>query len=333
MRGSGKSVGIDDSGYLGKSVEISPMNCLRTAKTTRLVGKAFSGAVLDPNFWQYLPALGGAGTVVQGLGQVTLRTNGVGTTNIQTMRSGRYVAGCANQFRTQLRHTLAPTAGNIRRWGPHNADNGAFFEFNGATVNVVTRRVGFADIPVAQTAWNGPYRLSYNPADLLIHAYAIYYTNVTVYFTIDEKLVHTVPATTLTWTGDTNLPCRFSNDSAGAVDASMEVRAGSVNRLGEPLTRPQYRHAAANSALIVVLKYGPGTLHGITLNTVGAANNIMTFYDNTVIAAPSVIAVVNTNNANLSQMNFGVSGLDFYTGLGYVLNGGLTAADVTILFE
>jgi hypothetical protein len=113
----------------------------------------------------------------------------------------------------------------------------------------------------------------------------------------------------------------------------MEVRAGSVNRLGEPLTRPQYRHAAANSALIVVLKYGPGTLHGITLNTVGAANNIMTFYDNTVIAAPSVIAVVNTNNANLSQMNFGVSGLDFYTGLGYVLNGGLTAADVTILFE
>jgi hypothetical protein len=348
MQGVPKFLGINDGGYLGKNVEVSPMSEMRITDKVRLVGAAFNGhlvgvtagGVPDPNFWTV--ANTGTGTTTQPYGQAVLNTTvaGVGTTSLQSMRNARYVGGTSLMYRSQIRHDVVPTAPNIRRWGAYTTTNGSFFCFNGVTVQCVTRKtdgVGTTDVPVAQAAWNGQILtgnpITYDATDLKVHSYEIYWTNGTVYFVIDDKLVHKMSASAAPWTSDVCLPVRQEIDSSGgALAVNMFVRTATISRLGIPLTRPTYKHANANNAAIVVCKYGPGTWHGLTLNTVGAANNLLTIYDDITIVAGSVISVINTNNANLSGLSF-PNGVDFTRGFGYVLNGGLTAADVTLVYE
>jgi hypothetical protein len=345
MHGPSRSVAIDDGpDYLGKRAEITPMGDMRTASLVRLVGATFSGhlvgvtagGVPDPNFWSV--ANTGTGTTTQPYGQAVLNTTGggVGTTILQSVRNARYIGGASLMFRAQIRHDVVPTANNIRRWGAFTATNGAFFCWNGTAVQCVTRKTdggGTVDAPVAQSAWNGINAASYNASDLIVHTYEIYWTNGKVYFTIDDKLMHKMSASSATWTSDTNLPVRCELDSsAAALACNVFVRTATINRLGIPLTRPRYAHANANAAAIVVLKYGPGTWHGMTLNTVGAANNVLTLYDSITIVPANIIAIYNTNNANLSSSSF-PHGVDFYNGFGYVLNGGVTPADVTLVYE
>ena len=93
MHGSPRFSGIDDGGYLGKSVEVTPMNSLRIAEQVRVVGLTFSGnaASPDPQYWT--PGITGTGTVTQPYGQLALTTTGagVGTATCQSRRIGRYI--------------------------------------------------------------------------------------------------------------------------------------------------------------------------------------------------------------------------------------------------
>jgi hypothetical protein len=94
---------------------------------------------------------------------------------------------------------------------------------------------------------------------------------------------------------------------------------------GQPITGAGYKHISANGS--GVLKSAPGSLFSVTINTKGAASNVLTLYDNTA-ASGTVLAVIDTT----SQITVLDYYLDFAVGLSYALATG-TAADVTISFS
>ena len=92
------------------------------------------------------------------------------------------------------------------------------------------------------------------------------------------------------------------------------------------LAPSSYLHLNANGTTTV--KSGAGVLRRIMINTKGGIANTLTIYDNTT-ATGAVIGVVDTGNAAGGAFDYE---LDFTTGLTVVL-AGLTAADITIIFE
>lgn len=86
-----------------------------------------------------------------------------------------------------------------------------------------------------------------------------------------------------------------------------------------------YTNIAANGT--TTAKSGAGVLHSVTINTKGAASNVLTLYDNTA-GSGTKIATIDTTVA------FGTILLDvvFSTGLTAVLGTG-TAADVTLAYR
>lgn len=92
------------------------------------------------------------------------------------------------------------------------------------------------------------------------------------------------------------------------------------------LTPSSYSHLNANGTTTV--KSGAGVLRRIVINTRGGTVNTLTIYDNTT-ATGAVIGVVDTVAAG-GAFDYEV---DFTTGLTVVLAGGLSAADITIIYE
>lgn len=320
---------VTDNDYLGKSIEITPMNQMKIAPTVRLVGSSFVGNTIDSNFWTAVTS--SAAAITQSNGEITLRTQTIanGSCSLQSVRQGRYVGGSSNLYRsiTQTDNATGVTA-NTRRWGPFSETDGAFFQLSGSAFSVVTRKSG-SDTVVGSSSFNtNAFTLDTN-----VHTYEIYWTNSKIYFTIDDILRHKISADSSTWTQTVTLPIRMENINYNGIttDIQLKTRVSTISRLGEAYTRPQWKNLAASSATPIVLKYGAGTLHTITVNTNGANGNALTIYD--AVSATNQVAIINTANTNVSFVSYGISGLDFYYGLTVVLNGGATPANVTIVYE
>jgi hypothetical protein len=313
----------------GQLVGISAVGELRTTKHVRLAGAYFSGSTFDTNFWLLTPTTGG--TATQANGALTLNTGAGpdGGALVTSTRIGRYISGAPNYFRAVVRvPALAGVGANVRRWGAFDANDGFFFSTNGTTLSLTCRKATSDANTVASGAFNGTNGLSY-VLDANAHVYEIYYENRSAYFYIDGKYIHKFSAPTTTLVASLHLKVGFQNqNSGGSADLNtLEIRVASINRMGEPVSRPTFRYQAGALAA-TVLKYGPGTLHRVVMNKV--ANNItLTLYDSTNTGAPTLPICIVTLVANGTPATLPYD-LDFVNGLLVVITG---AGDFTIVYE
>lgn len=347
MRGNGPTA-INDGGYLGKTLELSPMGNMRVSPMTRLIGSTFWGTTIDANFWTTLAAGGGA-TITQGAAgssnQMIMTVTNVNPefSGMQSLRTARYIGASANLYRAVVQlGTNTGIANNTRRWGAFNTvgtlavnpapANGCYFELSGTTFQVVTCRNAVA-APVTTGSFNGQWGVSWSP-DLNSHTYEIYWTNSSVWFCVDDKLLHKASFGSSPWSDYSSLKITAENLNNGAVAGGsiLYVRVSTISRLGPSKTRPKWWRQAADTAGLI-LKYGPGTLHGVTLNSAGTNPSTLSIYDDVAVVAGNLMAVINTNNANLAFQPFGIDGLDFYNGLFIVASSGASKADTTIIYE
>jgi hypothetical protein len=300
--------------------EFTPMNEIRVITPSRLVGATFLGTAVDSNFWTV--GTSASATVSQANCQVTLNTGtaAAGSAALNSVRTGRYTGGQANRFRTQMQLGDAGTVLNVREWGAFNGTDGASFQLNGSALNVVTYKTGTATA-VGTANWTVPVA----PTLTDVNSYEIYYTNSKVYFVISGTLVHTVSATTTTWTDTTNFPVRISNINSGTQNANLTLqsRVATIYRLGDLHTAPIYKHS--NTAATTTYKNSQGILNRIIINA--PTNNIITIYDSIGTSANVMAVLSNGANATPYVMDYEVP---FYNGLTIVTAG---TPDLTINYE
>lgn len=301
------------------AAQVEPLGSLKTITPVRLVGTPFNNGTKDPNFW--VETVAGSGSVVQD-GQITLST---GTTLLssaryETINKARKVTGTTNQFRMVGRLTTAPIANNVRRAGAYNDSNGFFFQVNGTTFGVGSRKNG-VDTIVNTGSFNGNYG-----TDLTIGTslgrFVIDYTSVAARFFIDGVLLHTITSPLVSIVNSLDFPVRMENYNLGAntTDSSFQLRFATIVRLGDLITNPIYRAISTNATF--ALKYGSGVLQRV-INTDNAG--VITIYDNTS-ATGKQIAVIDAAKT-LGTLEFNAP---FSDGLTIVSSGN---AKFTVIYE
>lgn len=307
-----------DPNFLART-KVGPLGVLKVGEVTRIVGAVFSGAALDTGVWA--TTLANGGTVVQGGGEGTLATNTTanGSAILTSLRTARYTSGTSNFYRAIVQLGDTGTATNVRRWGAFTATDGAFFQLNGTTFSIVSRK---NSVDTVVTAFNGtPFTVDTN-----VHAYEIHYTPLAVYFTVDDVLLHVINAAATPWSATLHLQARLENtNSAGsAVNVSLKCRLANITRFGSGIPRAGFTNVSANGTL--TLKSGPGTLSSVIINTAGSGGATLTIYDN-ITAAGSIIAVINLAAAVTTF----IYGLDFSVGLTIVSTN--TPGNFTVVYE
>lgn len=317
-----------EDGY-GFGVEFTPTEEMRTVTPFRLVGSAFSGSVLDTNYW--IGSSGStSGSVVPVSSQVILTTGSFsgGSSVLQSVRTGRYIGGASNKFRMVMRLPDTGTTGNTRRWGAFSSTDGAFFQLSGSSLSVVTRKAG-VDTPVLSGAFNGNLGSTY-PLSTTVKTWEIYWTNSKVWFTVGGDLIHTVSASSDTWSDTLSLPVR-AEDSASSSGSSvnMNIRVATIYRLGSALSQPTSYYFPSGQTAGTNLKLGPGNLHSIVVNSV-ANTAVITLADSRGAATPVICTMV-ASNATTTPYTIDLKGLPFFNGLTLVV--ATANASATVIYE
>jgi hypothetical protein len=308
----------------GFQVECTPNDELRAIEPVRLVGTQFEGATLDTNFWT--STLAGSGTAAVGSGMLLLTTTITSGASavVQSVRTARYVGSSSCRFRAQIRVGDTTTTNNKRRWGAFTTgagSNGCFFEEANGALSVVTRKNN-ADTAVASASWNGNTTV---PTLTNVNTYEIYYNNKRCYFVINGILMHTVTATTATWSDTKTFPVRLENSNTGVGTVeTLEAWTATIVRLGKLETKPQYKYITG--AATTVCKLSSGHLHRIIVNQAGT---LCTIYDQTSGAVP-LIGILDTNKTTgtIGTVEYQCP---FFNGLTIVTTGGGT--DLTVVYE
>lgn len=320
-------------GDLGTHTAVSPMGALRTAEATRLVGTAF-GDTFDTNFWTKTTNTGTSTSTNSG-GVLSLQTNpggGAGSGNsaiVNSARTARYVAGKSNYIRMQI---ACPTVVgvNTRRWGAFDASNGYYFKWDGTTFSVGSRKSGI-DTDVANGSFNGKLGSTYTPT-VNITTYEIVWTNRTVWFSVGGVVLHSITATTTPSVATAHLKIGLEcTNGANVNNNTLNCQIASINRNGQLLTQPQFSNISTLAT--TVLKYGPGNLHSIVINTLPTSTGTVTLYDNTA-GSGTPIAVITLNKATQASnipASVDYRGLAFSTGLTVVTAG--AAPNITVIYE
>lgn len=303
----------------GFGVENTPTDEMRVITPYRIVGATFTGTVLDPNFWTASLGTGGSATV--GGAQLIVSTGDAIANNsviVSSVKTARYVGGSALRFRSVFRIPDAGVENNTRRIGAFTTTDGAFLELSGTTFKIVTRKDS-VDTAVANGSFNGQLGLGII-IDTNVHTWEIYWQNSKVVFTVDDSVIHTVSATTNTWSSRLDLPIRIENTNSGGLqtNVSLNVRTATIHRLGAATTQPTSKYQAGTTAG-VVLKYGPGNLHGIAVSGV-SNNSVVTLYDNTA-ASGTILWSSGKMGANAVPFDIDFKGAAFSIGLTLVISG------------
>ena len=307
----------------GRHVFVSPLNSFTVNSTVRLVGTNFDGTTKDPNFWTETVANGGA--VTQGGGEIQLSTSiaSNGTAKYQTTRKARFVVSRPLKFFGFFALESAAVASNLRRWGTYDTNNGFFFQMNGTTFSLGTRK-STSDTLVNTGSFNGNLGDTWAPlAAETYYRYEIEYGAYGANFYIDGVLLHSLGISH--WTNSLTLPITMENNNVGSeTDSILDCLGAAILGQGDLITNPTYYHISGDAATHV-LKYGPGVLQKIMFNNTSGTN--ITIYDNISAAAP-IIGVITTASAALGEWTYNAP---FNTGLTLVTTG--NSLDATIIYE
>jgi hypothetical protein len=313
------------SDQYGFVVECTPMDELRVIEPVRLVGTIFDGAALDANFYASTLVANGTATVGSGMLSLATTVDSGSSASVQSVRTGRYIGGTSNRYRAQVRFGDVTTTNNKRRWGAFTTgagSNGAFFEEANGALSVVTRKNN-SDTAVASASWNGSTTV---PTLTNVQTYEIYWTNKKCYFVINGTLVHTVTATTATWSDTKNFPVRAENTNTGVGTVeTLEIWTATIARLGKIKSEVIYKYIAA--AATTVCKLTQGKLLKVIHS--GSAANIIQIVDNNTGSTP-LMAVINGQNNVPYIVDFGADGCPFFTGLSIITS---NASSVTVVYE
>ena len=302
-------------GY-GFSVEATPMDELRVAEATRLVGSTFQGTTIDPNFWT--STLANNGTAAQANNQITLgsSTTNNGSSILQSVRNARYIGSISNRFRAQIQLGDTGVVGNTRRWGMFNGTDGAYFELAGTTLSACVIKTGSRTAVATLTA-----------PTTNVSSYEIYITNSKVYFTIAGALVATYNATTTTWADTLNLPVRIDNINSGSTtNSTILVRVATIARLGKLETAPTFKNITGVTTS-QILKYNSGMLHSVLVGT-PVNNATIAIYDNVSGTGNPIMLLTLPNSAVPFVLE---ESIPFGTGLNIVPSS--ATLNITIIYE
>jgi Holliday junction resolvasome RuvABC endonuclease subunit len=312
-------------GEFDTSVGITPMGQIRVTESVRLAGSGFSGTVFDTNFWVKTSQVGTGDATVTG-GQMILATGTTLNSSIvvNTLKIARYIAASSNFYRGIVR-APSVTGVNTRRWGAFDANDGYFFEHDGATLSLVCRKSGSDANKIVSGSFNGHYGSTFE-LDTNAHTCEIYWSNRTAYFVIDNELIHTFRGliSQLVSTQHLKVGYQCTNASGNTANNTLEVRSGTISRLGKEATSAiwKYVHGALAAT---ILKTGPGKLQRVVINA-GTNNTEVRLYDALTATNPIAIIIPNSNFSGSLEYN-----IDFYIGLTLVTID--AANDVTIVYE
>lgn len=324
------------------SVENTPVGEMRVVNPTRLVGANFEGSAIDTQFW--VSGVANSGDVSQLNSDVTLSTKTVapnGMARFYSYRRARYVSGNSMCYRSVVQLSAA-VANNKRRWGIAYAStmpttgttdlitDGAWFQFDGLTFSVATRRAGTAnETKIDSGAFNGTLGATYAPGTT-VKTYEIYWTSSKVYFVIGGQILHTFSADTQTWSSTMNLYIYFDNVNSGNIqtDHTLNIRVASIRRLGSLLTQPTSYYFATGQTAGVNLKLSAGSLHSIILsNVVGGA--VITLSDSISAATPVIWTLTAAAQENSVSLDF--KGIPFFFGLRLTVS--TKNASIVVIYE
>jgi len=339
---------LDKDGYLKTSVkslsdgygfivENTPIGEQRTVIPTRLVGAAFDGTTVDPNFWAVTNL--NSGTTTQANSQIVLATNTTanGTTILNSTRRARYTSASSMTYRSIIQLSTGVT-NNKRRWGiaygstmPTITD-GAYFQLNGSTFSVVVNKGGSETI-INSGSFNGNIGAVYSPGTSVI-TYEIYWTNSSVWFVVGDELLHKISASTFTWSATMNHYIYMDNVNSSGITSNntLTCRVASIRRLGQLLTQPTSKYQSGTTAGIVC-KYSSGNLHSIIISGV-VSGSVVTLYDGTSTAGTIIWAsgsMTIGNQATNLPFTLDFKGLPFSNGLFLVI--ATQNSNVTIVYE
>jgi hypothetical protein len=303
----------------GNRVETDGIGAIRTANLVRLVGVSFSGSTIDTNFWSTY--LTGSASAIQG-GELILSTGTSASSiaRVTSVRKGNKIPGASNQFRAVIRHINTPSASCVRRIGAYDDQDGFFFELNGATLGVGSRKAG-VDVLVSSGSFNGNYGKSV-VTDTLLRRLTITYGSYSTKFFINDVLLHTISnMNSLAPTNTLNLPCRAEiyNVDGNITNNSVEIRFMCIVRLGELYGNTQNAYISTNTT--TVLKYGAGILRRVIVtDNSGTLNVIDGIGTGTTIASIDAAKVIGSIQFDTSFSN----GLTVVSG---------TGAKCTVVYE
>jgi hypothetical protein len=319
-------------GDFDTKVEVTPMNAMKVAQATRLVGAGFSGA-FDPNFWVKTTTSGTATITVAGR-VCTLATNptGSGSGNsaiLNSFRTARYSSGQPNYYRAVIR-VPASTGAVTKRWGAFNSQDGYYFHHDGTTLSVGSRKGGTDAALVSSGSFNGNLGSSL-VLSANVHTCEIHWTNRSVWFFHEGVLLHKLTATTAPLTNTLNLQVGAEvTNGANTNNNTLEVWVSTILRSGVLLNQPQ--SVRINTTTTTVCKYGPGNLHEIIVGTMSDLGGTITIYDNT--AGNGTIlwnGILRTPENSNPATSLDFKGLPFNIGLTIVT--ATNATDFTVVYE
>jgi hypothetical protein len=319
----------------GQPGEFSQIRDLRVAMPYRVVGTAFDGTTIDPNFWTATASgAGAANTQATNVLTTASGTANNGYAQVISARRARFIFAHPMIYRGIIRIPDTTIALNTRRWGAFTVGvapavtDGFYFELSEAGALSVVRANTGTPTSVASGSFNGDVT-SYT-LDTNSHAYEIHYYVMEARFYIDNVLIHTFTPTTANLSNNFSLPICWQsvNGAAGTTSGTMECWASTITRIGRDVTHPTYYRQSGTTAG-VQLKYGPGAMHSIVIDNV-AANSAVTLYDNTSAAAP-VIWSSGSMGALTQPFNLDLHDVPYQTGLFLVI--ATANCDVVVIYE